>query len=87
MWRRSVAASARALRVNARKNPQQQQQQRFLSAASLSPEELELLNEPREAMDYDVVLVRVLSISLQRDEEAEDQVRERESSQCIGISW
>lgn len=57
MWRRSVAASARAMRVrvNAHKNLQQQ---RFLSAASLSPEELEILNEPREAMDYDVVLVR-----------------------------
>lgn len=64
MWRRSVAASARAMRVSSRKNPQQQ---RFLSAASLSPEELELLNEPREAMDYDVVLVRLVLLLLQRD--------------------
>lgn len=60
MWRRSIA-----LRAAAARSLQQQQlaaprslTARWMSTA-LSPEEQELLNEPREGMDYDVLLVRL----------------------------
>lgn len=54
MWRRSLS-----LRSALQKKNLATTRPRWLSTApALSPEEQELLNEPREGMDYDVLLVR-----------------------------
>lgn len=54
MWRRSLS-----LRSALQKKNLAAARPRWLSTApALSPEEQELINEPREGMDYDVLLVR-----------------------------
>lgn len=63
MWRRSL--TLRSALQKQQKSLTPTRPSRWLSTAALSPEELELLNEPREGMDYDVLLVRYIdSLSL-----------------------
>lgn len=65
MWRRSLALRGSALkRTTQLRTAPTATRPRWLS--TLSEEEQELMNEPREGMDYDVLLVR---ITLPSDEE------------------
>lgn len=60
MWRRSLTSSLlRGRNGLAARASSPAVGRRWMSAA-LTPEEQEQLNEPREAMDYDVLLVRGL---------------------------
>ncbi|KAG3119083.1 Electron transfer flavoprotein-ubiquinone oxidoreductase [Phytophthora idaei] len=54
MWRRSLSLRTK---LQTLKRQRVAAHSRFLSSAALTPEEQEMLNEPREAMDYDVLLV------------------------------
>ena len=55
MWRRSL------LQLPTRQPLVARSQCRWLSSTMLTAEEKELLNGPREAMDYDVVLVHTFA--------------------------
>ncbi|KUF93331.1 RCC1 and BTB domain-containing protein 2 [Phytophthora nicotianae] len=54
MWRRSLSLRTK---LQTLKRQPLAAHSRFLSSAALTAEEQEMLNEPREAMDYDVLLV------------------------------
>lgn len=54
MWRRSLSLRTK---LQTLKRQPVAAHSRFLSSVGLTPEEQEMLNEPREAMDYDVLLV------------------------------
>lgn len=57
MWRRSLSLRS-ALQKKNLTAPIAARPRWLSTAPALSPEEQELLNEPREGMDYDVLLVR-----------------------------
>ncbi|KAF4136951.1 hypothetical protein GN958_ATG13848 [Phytophthora infestans] len=54
MWRRSLSLRTK---LQTLKRQPVAAHSRFLSSVGPTPEEQEMLNEPREAMDYDVLLV------------------------------
>lgn len=62
MWRRSLSQLQ-----TLKRQPPAAHSQRWLSSAALTPEEQEMLNEPREAMDYDVLLVRTCWVMVKRE--------------------
>lgn len=64
MWRRSLSLRA-AVRPSTRSQLRAVGASHPRCLSTLTPEEQELMNEPREGMDYDVLLVRLLlSLSL-----------------------